>query len=100
MAICIRLLSMTIQTRYDYLTREDVLKLLSDDEVASVSTAETAPRLADGDEYLDLEQLQKGVQRAAGRTAPLGRLLPKKAVRAATWAAILHRLPPPRPYSS
>ena len=43
--------------RSQYVTRDSILKLLSDDEVASVSTAETAARLTDGDEYLDLEHL-------------------------------------------
>jgi len=38
--------------RTENVTRENVLKLLSDNEVASVSTAETAPRLLDGEEYL------------------------------------------------
>ena len=50
--------------RTAYVTRDTILKLLSDDEVAKVSTAETASRLADGDEYLDLEHLDKGVRRA------------------------------------
>jgi len=49
--------------RTETVTRDNVLKLLSDDEVASVSTAETAPRLLDGEEYLDLEHLDRGVQR-------------------------------------
>ena len=85
---------MTTDKRTDYLTRDSLLKLLSDAEVASVSTAETAPKLVDGDEYLDLEQLGRGVQRAPGAvTTPMGRVLPKKAVREATWAAILTQLP-------
>jgi hypothetical protein len=31
------------------------LKLLSDDDIARVSTAETAASLAEGDEYVDLD---------------------------------------------
>jgi hypothetical protein len=77
----------------EYLTRDSLLRLLSDDEVASVSTAETAPRLASGDEYLDLEQLARGVQRAPVAGAAMSRILPRKAVREATWSAILARLP-------
>jgi hypothetical protein len=84
---------MNTEKRSEYLTRDSVLKLLSDAEVASVSTAETAPRLADGDEYLDLEQLARGVQQAPF-TTPMGRVLPRKAVREATWNAILAQLPP------
>ena len=50
--------------RTENIARESVLKLLSDDEVASVSTAEAAARLLDGEEYLDLGQLDRGVQQA------------------------------------
>jgi hypothetical protein len=77
----------------EYLTRDSLLKLLSDAEIGSVSTAETATRLADGDEYLDLEHLARGVQRAPRVAATMGQLLPRKAVRDATWNAILARLP-------
>ena len=45
---------MTSERRSDYLTRDAVMKLLSDEEVAGVSTAETAPRVAAGED-LDLE---------------------------------------------
>ncbi|MGO8992944.1 MAG: hypothetical protein ACLQVI_06425 [Polyangiaceae bacterium] len=85
---------MTSEKRSEYLTRDSVMKLLSDAEVASVSTAETALRVADGDEYLDLEQLDRGVLRGPTAT-PMGRVLPRKAVREATWSAILTQLPPP-----
>jgi hypothetical protein len=84
---------MKIDDRNEYLTRDSLLKLLSDDEVARVSTAETAARLADGDDYVDLQQLDRGVQRATGATASIGHLLPRKAVREATWSAIVARLP-------
>jgi len=80
---------MTNDNRTAYVTRESVLKLLSDDEVAKVSTAETAARLPDGDEYLDLEHLDKGVQRAGGSATPMGHVLPKKAVHADTWSKIV-----------
>ena len=82
--------------RNEYVTRDSILKLLSDDEVASVTTAETAARLPAGDEFLDLEQLGQGVQRAAGKTTPMGRVLPKKAVHENTWNKILKQLPASR----
>jgi hypothetical protein len=82
--------------RTAYITRDTVLKLLSDDEVARVSTAETAMRLTDGDEYLDLEHLDQGVRRADGTASPMGRVLPRKAVRAETWSKILMQLAAPR----
>lgn len=81
--------------RSAYLTRDSVLKLLSADEVARVSTSETAARLADGDEYLDLEHLEQGVRRAGGAATPMGRVLPRKAVHASTWNTILTHLAVP-----
>jgi len=79
--------------RSQYVTRESVLMLLSDDEVAAVATAETAARLADGDEYLDMEQLGQGVQRAHQKKAPMGRVLPKRSIHENTWQKILKQLP-------
>jgi len=81
--------------RTEYVMRDIILKLLSDDEIARVSTAETAPRLADGDEYLDLEQIEQGVQRAGGAPTPMGRVLPRKAVHENTWKKILAHLNAP-----
>jgi hypothetical protein len=79
--------------RSQYVTRESVLMLLSDDEVAAVATAETATRLPEGDEYLDMEQLEQGVQRAHNKKTPMGRVLPKKSIHQDTWNKILKQLP-------
>ena len=76
-------------TRADFLTRETFLKLLSDAEIASVSNAETAQRLVDGDEFLDLGQIHRGVQFASAASADLGRVLPRKSVLASTWSRML-----------
>jgi hypothetical protein len=81
--------------RSEYVTRESVLELLSDNEVASVTTADTTARLSDGDEYLDLEHLNQGVQRASGTSASMGLVLPKKAVHENTWNKILAQLAVP-----
>ena len=78
--------------RSEYVTRDSIMQLLSDDEIASVSTAETAKRLVDGDEFLDLEDLDEGVQKASGSNTPMGRILPKKAVHPVTWEKILAQL--------
>ncbi len=86
---------MKTNPRNTYVTRESVLMLLSDDEVAAVSTAETAAHLAAGDEYLDMEHLDQGVQRAPAGEPPMGRVLPKKAVHEKTWAKIIKQLPAP-----
>ena len=75
-------------------TRESVLKLLSDAEVASVSTAEAAARLLEGEEYLDLELLDRGVQQATKSAAVMGHVLPRRAVHKDTWSKILKLLGP------
>jgi hypothetical protein len=46
----------------------------------------------DGDEFLDLEDLDEGVQKASGSNTPMGRILPKKAVHPVTWEKILAQL--------
>ena len=78
--------------RSEFVSRESILKLLSDDEVARVSTAEAEVRLDNGDEYLDLEQLDQGVQWAPAARKPMGHLLPRKAVHELTWSKILTQL--------
>ena len=82
--------------RASYLTRDAILKLLSDAEVGSVSTAETEAALSLGDEYLDLERLEDGVQRVGSSPVPMGRALPRSAVQADTWTRILAQLPSAR----
>ena len=85
----------TMNERTEYVTRDSILKLLSNDEVAKVSMAETAAYLKDGDEFLDLEQLEQGVQRAGAGGTPMGRVLPRKSVHASTWSKIMAVLAPP-----
>lgn len=85
---------MNSDKRTAYATRDALLKLLSDEEMAKVSTAETSA-LTDGDEYLDLEHLDKGVLQAKGKTTPItpiGHVLAKKAVHEKKWNAILAQL--------
>jgi hypothetical protein len=74
--------------RTEMLARDRILMLLSDAETASVSTAETAIDLADGEEYLDLAHLDQGVQRAHGPAPVMGRVVPRKAVHEETWSRI------------
>jgi hypothetical protein len=81
-------------TRQALVARDGILNLLSDDEVARVSMSETGSRLAKGDEYVDLEQLERGVQRADG-VAPLSRLIPKSAVLPETWTKVVTQLARP-----
>jgi hypothetical protein len=72
------------------LTREAILALLSDAEVGKVSRAEDAPRLIEGDEYVDLDDPSAGVRQvhADSRVRP-GRTLPRSAVSDATWAKVV-----------
>ena len=81
--------------RTAYLTRDAVLKLLSNEEIARVSTAETRPRLSDGEEYLDLEHLDQGVRQADGAMVPMNDVLPRAAVHEETWRKILTELAAP-----
>jgi hypothetical protein len=81
------------EKRKDYITREKVLKLLSDNEVGAVATAETAAHLTDGDEFIDLENFELGVQLAPQSRTPMGRVLPRKSVPSGTWGKIVAQLP-------
>jgi hypothetical protein len=65
--------------------------------VARVSTAESAARLLDGEEYLDLEQLSVGVCRAQSTPTPMGRVLPRSAIHQDTWVKILSQVTMPFP---
>jgi hypothetical protein len=85
---------MNTEKRTENLTRNSIMKLLSDDEIVSVSAAETA-RLSEGDEYLDLNHLDRGVRRAHGTPTPIAKVLPKSAVAEATWNKILTQLVTP-----
>jgi hypothetical protein len=79
--------------RAEHVTRDAILALLSDEEIAKVSTAETAAGLREGGEYLDLEHLDRGVQRASAATkGTMVHALPRAAVRDETWTKILARL--------
>ncbi len=71
--------------RAEHTSRHSIMTLLSDEEVGRVSTAETATRLEEGDEFLDLKHLRQGVQTADGVTVQMGQILPRKAVLDATW---------------
>ena len=84
---------MSLSDRAEHVTRDAILKLLSDDEIAKVSTAETAAGLAAGAEYLDLEHLAQGVCRANTATkVTMGQILPRAAVHPETWAKVLAHL--------
>lgn len=84
---------MTDSNQTAHVSREAILMLLSDDEIAKVSTAETAAGLIGGSEYLDLAQLDQGVRRAStAAKLPMGQILPRNALRPETWAKVLAQL--------
>jgi hypothetical protein len=74
------------------MTREDILQILSEGEVASIGVANMQAQLGNGDEYLDLENLRSGVQRAKTGVTPMGHVLPRKAIYEDTWRRVLRRL--------
>ncbi|MDZ4840617.1 MAG: hypothetical protein SH859_00515 [Hyphomicrobium aestuarii] len=84
---------MTDAKRTELVVRDTILKLLTDVETAKVCTAEATVRLHDGAEYLDLEQLGHGVQRATAATqVPMGHVIPRSAVSKETWTKIVAHL--------
>ena len=86
---------MTDVTRVELVARDTILKLLSDEETARVSTAEAATGLSDGAEYLDLEHIDQGIQRAKTATkVAMGHVVPRSAVSDGTWAKIVAQLAP------
>lgn len=79
--------------RTNYSIRDRVLKLLWADDIARVGPAMIPARLERGDEFVDLQLLERGVQQAIGVTAPTGGVLARKAVQPNTWTQILEQLP-------
>jgi hypothetical protein len=84
---------MDVDHRIIYQTRSEILSLLSEDELAVVSSAEQE-RVPVGEEYLDLAHIELGVLRAEPNT-PGRHTLPRAAVSDATWAKILAVLATP-----
>lgn len=84
---------MTDATQRDLVSRDAVLKLLTDEETGRVSTAETRTALVDGADYVDLGHLDKGVQRArASVPLTMGDVIPRSAVSPQTWTKIVEHL--------
>jgi len=84
---------MTDSKQNDLVTRDSILKLLTDDEVAKVSSAEAAAGLKNGVEYIDLAHLDRGV-RTAGimNQFNVGDVIPRDAVSDPTWQKIMAQL--------
>lgn len=84
---------MNVDLHIAHRTRDEILSLLSEGELESVSSAEQR-WLPEDDEYLDLEHLERGVLRAEPNT-PAKHTLPRAAVSDATWIKILSVLATP-----
>ena len=84
---------MTDAQRVEQDARDNILKILSNEEIAKVSNAEGKHLLPVGTEYLDLEHLNQGVQSAKAATkVTIGHALPRSAVSSETWSKILAQL--------
>lgn len=84
---------MNIDRYTEIQTSNDILNLLSQDELEFVSTAEEEP-IPEGEEYVDLEHPNLGVQTADADT-PGDNALPRAAVSDETWGRILTVLETP-----
>lgn len=84
---------MSGSTRDELSARNAIMMLLTDEENARVTTAEAGASLADGSEFLDLEHLERGIQRA-NSSSPLAmaHLIPRNAVGNDTWSKIVTHL--------
>jgi hypothetical protein len=80
---------MSRDQKAELITREAILALLNDAEVARVSRAEDAPRLIEGDEYVDLENPAAGVRQVHATSPRPSHALPRSAVSESTWAKIV-----------
>jgi hypothetical protein len=83
---------MSNDSRKEHTSREKILMLLSDDEVASVSTAETTTQPVDGEEYIDLDHLDQGVRSSLGTAATMSHLLLRRSVHTDTWKKVLEEV--------
>jgi hypothetical protein len=80
---------MSPDLKKEAITCEAILALLSDAEVAKVSRVEDAPRLIEGDEYVDLEHPAAGVRQVHEKSPRASHALARSAVSEATWAKIV-----------
>lgn len=84
---------MSNSTRDELSARNSIMKLLSDEETARVSTAEAGANLVEGSEFLDLEHLERGIQRVSGAaTLEMADVIPRSAVGSDTWSRIVTHL--------
>jgi hypothetical protein len=77
----------TMKRQPESVTRETILRILSDEEAASVGSETTSTQIEDGDEFIDLGEIEKGVQRSVGSHRQKNLLL-RKAIHENTWRKV------------
>lgn len=78
--------------RSDETLRDAILRLLSRSEASTLASSATKARLANGDEYVDLQHPQHGVQHIRGNERPTGDVIVRKAIYEDTWRRVLRQL--------
>ena len=78
-----------------YTLRDSIMNALSDEEISRVSNAESVVQLANGEEYLDLAELEQGVRKSIGVNLNLNNAITRKAVHQDTWNTIVSLLAGP-----
>lgn len=78
---------MTTKKEYEFISRDNLLKILSDDEATRFRTKVPAMQLGAADEFIDLMEIEKGVQ-LAGELNPTD-VLARKVLHENTWAKIV-----------
>jgi hypothetical protein len=79
--------------RVTHITPETIQELLSEDDGAGRHAPGGVSLLVRGDEYLNLDHLERGVRRCARKSSLLPHVLPRKDVQEATWNKIVLHLP-------
>lgn len=73
-----------------YATRDAIMKLLSDEEIARVAAFQADAHLAAGDEYIDLRYPERGVLCVESeRVLDVAYMLPRSLLAAATWLKLV-----------
>jgi hypothetical protein len=84
---------MSGSTQDELSARNSIMMLLTNEENSRVTTAEARGSLSDGSEYLDLEHLDRGIQRVSGADHPeMAHVIPRSAVGNDTWSKIVTHL--------
>jgi hypothetical protein len=74
--------------------REDILNILSDAELEKVTSMEEPLKLQEGDEYIDLGHIDRGIQEVHAKSnINVGNIIPHSAVKEETWKKIIKKIP-------